>query len=331
MQWFSARFGPHTRASGKPRLLILMYHRILPRDDERFMYEEPGMVVTPATFDMHMDLVSNYFQPVHLADWADWCATGDELPDKACAITFDDGWSDNYDYAFPILQKRNIPATIFLVSEMVGKNEMFWPERLAQLLVILSRNGDYYSGHPTVNWLKDILPTHCYDWKRQPDPEDISAAIGAAKLFADEEIHKQINHILIELNLELPQKKSSILDWQQISDMASTGLIDTASHTRTHIRLGPGNPIDVLESEIAGSKVDIEQKTGHSVSAFCYPNGDYSSQALEMVRKHYRCAVTTHSGWNTCSDDMHLLRRIAIHEDIANDKTSFLARVSGWV
>ena len=59
MQYIAASFGRHIRVSEEPQLLILMYHRILPQNDERAKIEEPGMMVTPETFRMHMSLIKS--------------------------------------------------------------------------------------------------------------------------------------------------------------------------------------------------------------------------------------------------------------------------------
>ena len=325
----SAKFGNHTRSFGEPQLLVLMYHRVLPGDDERARFEEPGMIVTPTTFKQNLETVANYFQFIRLSEWLERKSNGLPLPDKACAITFDDGWVDNYEYALPILQELDIPATIFLVSNMIGTNKVFWPERLARTISEIATNKPYYWSNPNISWLTDCQSDYKFNGI-PPTREELTQLIANAKKLSDHKIHALLDTIQLELGLDENQFKPSLMDWEQVSEMLNSGLIDVGSHTCHHIRLNSQISKQLLKKETVTSKKQIEKNTGHPVKSFCFPNGDYTEEALSIVRAHYMGAVTTNNGWNSKSSDNHLMQRIGIHEDIAKDKTAFLARISGW-
>ena len=308
-----------------------MYHRVLPKNDIRNRFEEPGMIVTPSSFELHLDLIQQYFQPVQLGDWVERRANGDPLPDRACAITFDDGWADNYEFAFPALRAHNIPATIFLVSDLIGTENMFWPERLARLLDHISESATGRNMHPSLAWLTSLLPPDNNKLEKTLDREALSVVINKAKEYGDVQINRHLDEIYSALDIHIKPDHASMLNWEQVREMAGSGLIEMASHTRRHIRLNSSTPMEIMEQEIVSSKAIIEAKTGQPIRSFCFPNGDYSPAALEYVMKTYNCAVTTRSGWNTRNNDMHLLNRISIHEGVAGDRVAFLARVSGWM
>lgn len=330
MQHLAARLGPHTRAQKPPQLAILMYHRILPHNDDRAMLEEPGMQVTPKTFRRHLEFAAEYFEFVKLSEWLENRQTGRPLPPRACAITFDDGWADNYEFAFPIMRDLNVPGTIFLVSGMIGTQQKFWPERLSLAVNIIARQHVEKWSNPTLNWLRQAATDYSFD-NSPPSIEQLSQLIAHAKQFTDKEVHDRLDKIESELGLSLPKNPASLLDWQQVEEMTASGLLEMGSHTCHHTRLNELTPAHILEHEIIASKQTIEKQIGQPVKIFCFPNGDYSPAALALVKKHYSGAVTTANGWNNGNRDPHLLQRIGIHEDIAADRTAFLSRISGWL
>ncbi len=330
IQYYAARFGAHTRSHAEPQLLILMYHRVLPETDARTALEEPGMTVTPETFRMNLKQLVKYFEFVSLADWLEKKNSGLPLPEKACAITFDDGWADNYEFAFPILHEANIPATIFSVSSMIGTQKMFWPERLARILTTIAINHPASWQAPCLEWLRSARTDFTYT-NVAPSRDQISQIIAHAKQYTDQENHLRLDLIEDTLNLHIHPQQASLLSWAQLNAIIDSGLIDAGSHTCNHTRLSSNTPNHICESEILHSKQQIETHTKQPVKIFCFPNGDHSSFALALVRQTYIGAVTTQHGWNTASSDSCLLRRIGIHEDIARDRTAFLARISGWL
>jgi len=330
LQHLAARLGPHTREPKTPQLVILMYHRILPPDDARAKLEEPGMFVSPTSFAAHLKTLSEYFEFVTLSDWLERKANGLHLPAKSCAITFDDGWADNFEFAFPILKSLQVPATIFVVAEMLGSAEIFWPERIARLVSSISIQCPQAWDEPVVSWLKQAQTEYTFD-AVLPNSEHISQLVAHAKQFTDEEIHTRLQQAEDKLGFSFNSSTPDLLEWHQVTTMIDSGLIEIGSHTCRHVRLNEKINDNQLDHEVVASKKLIEQKTGQPVKMFCFPNGDYSSKALEVVKHNYSGSVTTNGGWNTISTDKYLLQRIGVHEDIAADRTSFLARVSGWL
>jgi peptidoglycan/xylan/chitin deacetylase (PgdA/CDA1 family) len=329
-QIFSAKFGRHTQKHKEPQLVILMYHRILPAEDIRAMVEEPGMTVSPDTFRMHLKLINEHFEIVSLSDWIKRAKNGEPLPENACAITFDDGWIDNYEFAYPALQAFSAPATIFLVSSMIGTEELFWPERLARITSEIATHCPERWSDNELEWVKMLNTDYGFS-NILPTREQCSQIIAAAKVLNDLEIHKRLDRIEEMMNLNISKDQPSLLNWTHVDEMCSSGLIEFGSHSSRHIRLTDEISADDIKEEIINSKNDIKTNSSANVDMFCFPNGDYSQAAIELVKKNYLGAVTTQSGWNNRTTDPFLLNRISMHQDIASNRTQFLSRLSGWM
>ena len=321
-----AALSAHRWRYGAGSLLVLTYHRVLPRDFSGLATVEPGMFVFEDTFAMHLDTLAGDFEFVDLADWLKAAAEGRVLPRRACAITFDDGWRDNYDFAYPLLTQYNAPATIFAVTGMIGTRQQFWPERLARYLA---------SGEPDPavrntgggQQIEDLVRSSGVSGANF-SPTDISAVIASAKRFADSELHHWLDEIEVAGGLPAYNGRD-MLNWDELREMQASGLVSTASHTVNHTRLREGLDAGELQTEVIDSGKTIQQELGMESQLFCYPNGDVSAAAKSLVEQHYHGACTTATGWNGKDTNPFAIRRMTMHEGCAGSATAFLARISG--
>lgn len=108
---------------------VLMYHKVNPDRKTGGL----GLRVLPKDFDWQMDyLYKHGFHTVSLEDVIDYWHHKKPLPPNPIVITFDDGYQDNYTYAFPILKKYHFTATIFVVVNSIGKTNFFDADRKVQ-------------------------------------------------------------------------------------------------------------------------------------------------------------------------------------------------------
>lgn len=313
--------GPQRFHEGAPRLWVLMYHRVLPCDDDRFLAEEPGMVVTPKTFAMHLDEVRAYFTPMLLSEWVAKSQAGEALPSRCCAITFDDGWLDNYEYAFPLLEKHQMPATLFAVADKIGTQFQFWPNIIAHL--VLKGKIAQLTQEPIFAALHAAIPS------LGADRESCALAIKFLKRFSDEEIFRALDGLDWQ-NLVGPMKPA-LMSWSQLKQMYASGWVEIGSHTCSHRRLTDALDESQLCYEIKRSQQVLQDQLGSQVNVFCFPNGDYSSRALCLVKETYKAAVTTQRGVFRMGQNLHEISRIGLHEDVSSSPRAFGARLSTWI
>jgi peptidoglycan/xylan/chitin deacetylase (PgdA/CDA1 family) len=308
----------------EPSLLVLMYHRVLPPQGVEAAREEPGMWVAPETLRMHGEVLREFFEPVHLDAWLRSAARGERLPRRAVALTFDDGWRDNFDFAFPVLKKLDLPATIFLVSQRIGGGYDFWPNRLGALL-------DRHFGAPgTVRFEGALAATVAAVPAPLQGPEIAAAksrVIEACKAVSDAEMERLIT--LSEQSGPPPSTgERSLLSREEILRLRDSGLVRFGSHTRHHRRLQEGLDERLLHEELVGSRRELETLLACPVPLFCYPNGEASAAADALVRRCYDGAMTIRDGMNVAASDRWRLRRVGLHEDVSSTRPLLLARLA---
>lgn len=310
------------RLNRKPALIILTYHRVLPDGDPRRNVEQPGMVVSPAAFRQHLEAVQRMgAEFVHLDEWLRKSESGEALPRLAVAVTFDDGWRDNYEYAYPILKKFSAPGVIFLVSGLVGTERIFWPEQVMELLTrsSLPRN------EPVFDWLRACVPALA-DAQDPLSHEQADQAVNQLKQLEDETIEANLAAIYKAFpELRPAQSQRAILNVDEIHEMRDSGLMRFGAHTRNHYRLNRLGSDEALQVEIVGSQRDLIGYDLQPVQLFCYPNGNITARGEALVAEHYLGACTTETGWNTQPCKPHLLRRFNLHDGNAGSPRNFFA------
>ena len=117
--WPRALFGLLSPGGARARLTVLIFHRVHPGQDAMF----PGEMHA-ATFRERMGWVREWFNVLPLDEAVAALARG-TLPARALAITFDDGYADNFTVALPILQQLGLPATFFIATGFLDGGRMW--------------------------------------------------------------------------------------------------------------------------------------------------------------------------------------------------------------
>jgi peptidoglycan/xylan/chitin deacetylase (PgdA/CDA1 family) len=235
--------------------IVLTFHRILTDSELQQTASLGGMIVRKRTFDGFLKYAAYACEFANLAQEPEWKA-GDKLK---LAVTFDDGWSDNADSAYPIAHQYQVPIAIFIVPDRAGTPLPFWPERTAAAL----------DGSPSADGL-------------QHSATSIERAIEELKELPVTERERRIGQMTASGGvLKSSAEVDRTMTWEQIAELHAGG-VTFGSHTSTHEILTT-IPAARAEQEIVLSRKAIQQKLRASCSLFSYPNGDYSGPVRDMV------------------------------------------------
>jgi peptidoglycan/xylan/chitin deacetylase (PgdA/CDA1 family) len=314
-----------TRLRG--RVLILGYHRVLPDSAVGRQFIQPGMYVEEHVFEAHVRFLRENFRIISFTEFLLLQrARAWDPEERYCIITFDDGWLDNYVYAYPILRRYRATATIFVSTALIGSEEWLWPDKLGWLLTryclgqgteaVRERMRALEVGYP---WMARL--THARATGQ------IDAAIEFCKRMSDHAIADLIVEMADRLGVDFP-KERLFLEWRDIEEMSRAG-IAFGSHAATH-RVLTRLSDDEMRAEVAGSVETLRQKPVNWVPVFCYPNGDYNDAVVDQVKASgYRAAVSTEAGaevWDR--PDLFRLRRVGVHNDVSASTPLFAFHLS---
>lgn len=322
------------RAGGKirrrltPRALILLYHRVAEEGSDPWQ-----LAVTPRHFEEHLQVLREYGRPSPLQKLSRAVRDGG-VPNRAVVVTFDDGYADNLLNAKPLLEKHDVPATVFVATGYSGQDREFWWDELDRLFLQPGRlppelrlrvNGQEHF------W--ELGDTSDYDegshrrdlrWRAWQEAEPTPRHSVYRSLWqlmhpmSDGE-RRQIRSELLawagSTGSARPTHRSLTLD--EISELARGGLVEVGCHTVTHPQLSALDA-DSQRREIDESKARLEEILGRPVTSFAYPYGrecDYSFETVGLVRgAGFDCACTTSVGTVGRGADPFRLPRVQVED-----------------
>ena len=236
-------------------IAVLMYHRII--DSE---YNFWKLNVCPQTFEQHIRYISENYKVLRLEEeWRDIV----KADQKYAVITFDDGYVDNYRFALPILEKYHVPATIFVSTDLIDTDEMYWWDELEKIFIV-----DKYIGE----FMFDGVSYKITDSKCS---KNVCIAIrNRIKNMVPLERKECMRELRLALGLK--QLKTSVLrcmNTQELRIIATSPYVTIGGHTRSHLSMGIAHPEELLRSEIEESLSILGKKIRKKIDVFAYPFG----------------------------------------------------------
>jgi peptidoglycan/xylan/chitin deacetylase (PgdA/CDA1 family) len=268
-----------------------------------------SLCVTPANFGEQLDVLTRVADVVPLPEFSQRLKSA-RAKRPTVAITFDDGYRDNYTAALPLLQSFNAPATIFVTSGAIGRNEPFWWDLLTELIMTatLPAELELEIGGEKFVWLhsgldvgaKDRNTLHGTLWTR------LQAASDTDRAAALRELCRLTNFDPASV------ASACAMTHDELKRVQSAGIVELGAHTINHCPL-PKRGAEDQRREISGSLEQCEALLGRAPTSFAYPYGEFNAISRSIVADcGFARACTTSEDLAWEGADPLLLPRFAV-------------------
>lgn len=276
--------GLFERMTNQRGVNVVNYHRVLPIEEVR-RYWRPQMAISSEVFEAQLEAFAKCrgFTPPE--------RIGSTDSRGRVALTFDDGYEDNFRVALPILQRFSAPACIYLVTELIGQKDALWWDRVGLGLYAWWRSG-------AQGELPSVFP--------HPAPR-------LAALTSLAEARTCITDILSGLNQVSEEKRNravecaealvgqlgggarTMLGWDEVQRMSECG-VRFGSHTRSHIPLDE-MPREAARRELLGGQADLEARLdGGALKSAALPRGRLGELTVADLEEGFETIMTTEAG-----------------------------------
>jgi peptidoglycan/xylan/chitin deacetylase (PgdA/CDA1 family) len=312
---------------------VLVYHRIGERSLDPW-----HLMIDPQIFAGQIETLAHDWTPISLSELVEGVGRR-QLPERAVAVTFDDGYADNLEVAAPILLEHGIPTTLFVAAALIDAGGPPWwdelaslllePARLPAALTLSSGNGFQWS-IPSVGVDEPSAAVSTQPWEATP----------GTRLRAFYEVWRALRELdaptreaaLDEIAewADAPRPSGhALLTWEQLRGFAALPGFELGAHTLTHPVLPNCSPDDA-RAEIAGGADRLRAQTGVEVEQFAYPFGAWSPSVARLVADlGFRAAYTTDGSGISWRSSPHEFPRVPAEGNAPGDFARMLTQLSG--
>ena len=296
---------PHIARLTGPRnslVRILAYHSVSPPND----YCIDTIRVSPSLFEKHICFLNKHYNVISLDQVIDCLRDKQPFPEHAVAITFDDGYLDNYEHALPVLNKYGATATFFVVSSVVKENAAFWVGWLQNAI----------NNCPQNNAIEERFANDNFDGSKQTLIDLISVQINTGNRQQRQKLLAEVA-ALVNCTPWHSAQAEDMMGIGELRALAQAGMT-IGSHTESHAIMSSLSDAAMTE-ELQNSKNDLEDLLQTEVNHLAFPNGpgviNCDARTARLAAKAgYRSAATSRRGVVRMDSDLHLLPRHSIHE-----------------
>lgn len=288
---------------------ILMLHGVTDRRSHAGIGNTGGLNIHVDDFEAICRLLASRYNVISLEEALHQIEHREPGRKGTVILTFDDGYRSNYEYAYPVLQRFDLHATIFVATDFVESGTFQWWDRL-----------EYALGHTSLAEIRLDIGNTTFEAvldSREARTRAFLALLALIKAGRQENIHETIGRVEAALSSSLLDRSETPAiylpcSWDQLREMHQSDNITVGAHTHTHPILGRCRE-DTIRQELAICRDLLEANLGIAHPQFAYPNGgkgDHDDLTRQIVQEHgFRCALTTEIGFNRSGDDLFTLRR----------------------
>lgn len=304
---------------------VLMYHRIAEAENDVW-----DLAVSPATFEQQMKLLKQSAEVLSVSELVE-AVERKSLKRSAVAITFDDGYADNFLVAKPILDHYQLPATFFIPSQTIGTAEEFWSDELAHLLLATERLPPTFAGTVAGSplrfelgaeaGLRDELRRRHQRWKAVVEsPPTLRGALflelwQRLRPLPYPQQQQLLQHLRAWAGVAASTRPAyRVMSREQLQRLGSSHLHAIGVHTVSHPALALHSAA-FQQQELLANKIFLENAIGKKVTLAAYPYGNYSQETMALAAEAgLRACFTTEEKAVTTGSDLFRLGRFQVKD-----------------